>query len=135
MKNRGKERIGMEDTLMSATLKLSEGNPGAATVLVKSLQEGPKIDPDDFAGPFGVMLGLDTMGIYGPRIWMLFKDVCGQDMTKMVACLRGVQLGLMNEAKLDHAIDHRGEGLDVDTIMIDVCKTLPRFNKPAISIG
>jgi hypothetical protein len=34
-----------------------------------------------------VML-LDSLGIYGPNVWVIFKDVCEQNHARMLAVLR-----------------------------------------------
>jgi len=36
------------------------------------------IDPDSNFGGLGPLLLLDTLSIYGPRIWQLYKDVCAR---------------------------------------------------------
>jgi len=123
-------RIGLDDTLMSSMVKLSEGNPGALNVLLQLSSQNAEIDPHDFAGALGSILSLDSHAIYGPRIWMLFKDVCGENITKVVVCLRAVQLGFISEEKLAHAIDNRGAGIDVNELHNKVCAQLDNFKKP-----
>lgn len=122
-------RIQLEDDMTATLIKMAEGNPGAATVLMGIIKDCEKIDPDSAFGGLGVILSLDTYGIYGPRIWMLYKDVCEQDLIKTLAVLRGVQLGLLDEAILSNAIDNRGAGLDVNDILDLVRKELPEFGK------
>ena len=120
-------RIEMTDTMFDVIRKMTEGNPGAMHVCVSLLKEGVRIDPDDFMGPMGAILQLDTFGIYGPRIWQLYSDVCGSNLTKAAAMLRAVQLGLLREKELHHAIDNRGDGLDVDAAHASVRERLPAF--------
>jgi hypothetical protein len=115
-----KERIGLQDTGMDMMLKMSDGNPGAVTVLCQMLEQGGKIDPDCFAGGFGAILSLDSYGIYGSRIWMLYKDVCGENITTTLAVLRACQLGFVTESKINHAIDNYGEGIDVSALVAAV---------------
>jgi hypothetical protein len=31
---------------------------------------------------------LDSLGIYGPNVWVIFKDVCEQNHARMLAVLR-----------------------------------------------
>ena len=125
----GHERIQLDDTPMSMLIKLAEGNPGGLNVMMQILEKGQSIDPDAAFGPFAHILGLDTFGIYGSRIWMLFKDVCKEQAVYALACLRAVQLGIMGSSVLDHAIDNRGEGLDVFATRRAVCERLPNFSK------
>jgi hypothetical protein len=122
-------RIELTDSAMSIMVKLSEGNPGAATALVAMVKDGEKIDPQSSFGAFGGPLNLDTFGIYGPRIWMLYSDVCGKDVTKTLGLLRSVQMGKLTRESLDHAIDNWGEGLDVADILVQVKEALPEFGK------
>jgi hypothetical protein len=122
------EILTLEDNGMSAMVKLSEGNPGAASVLVRMIKDGANIDPDDFMGPIGCLLSLDSFGIRGSRIWMLYKDVCKQHLSSTMALLRAVQLGFLNLKDLDHAIDNYGEGINMEDLKNKVKETLPCFN-------
>jgi hypothetical protein len=123
-------RIKLEDTPIDSMVKLAEGNPGALTVMLSLVKSNEEIDPQGFMGPLGSILSLDSHGIYGSRIWMFFKDVCGEDLTKMVACLRAIQLGIIPEDKINHAIDNYGDGIDVDELHEKVCEELEEFKKP-----
>ena len=123
----GDSRIQLRDTTMDVVTKMVEGNPGAVTVLVKMLKEGGTIDPDCFAGGLGAILSLDTHRIYGPRIWMFYKDVCGEDLRVMLGVLRSVQLGFLQSNLFGAAIDNYGKGLDIPDLMKKVEDRLPHF--------
>lgn len=112
--------------MLDAVVALAEGNPGAVTVMGDMLRDGGRIDPDSFGG-YANILDLDSYGIYGSRIWMLFKDVCRQSLPRTIAILRAVQLGYLDEKTLNHAIDNRGEGLDVEAMVAKVKERLPNF--------
>ncbi len=122
-------KIHLDMNVRDILLALSEGNPGAITVCVDILKEAPKIDPQALLGGVGHLVSLDERGIYGPRIWMLYKDVCGQDLTKTIAMLRAAQLGFLAKDKLDHAIDNYGEGVDVDDLLKQVRDRLEQFGR------
>ena len=125
-----KSRIELTDTPISAMLKMVDGNPGAITVLTQLFKETPKIDPDDAFGGLSPILHLDDMGVYGPRIWMLYKDACGQDVKKMITVLRANQLGFISDKMIEFAID--GDVLfDHDDLIAKVQKELPNFAKTA----
>lgn len=124
---RCKERITLEDNAISAAVKLSEGNPGATTVCMEILKNEEKIDPDYVLGGTGILLLLDTYNIYGPRIWMLYKDVCKGNIIKTIASLRACQMGLFPIEKLQYAIDRHGEGMDPEELHKMVKEKLPRF--------
>jgi len=121
------ERIGLMDNTRDIVTKLAEGNPGATRVCCELLTFGGEIDPDSALGGLGALLELDSQGIYGPRIWMLYKDVCGESLLQTVAALRAAQLGLLPDTELSHAIDHYGSGVDPAKVLDLVRTRLPRF--------
>ncbi len=120
-------RISLKDTGVTVIIKMCEGNLGAISVCRQLLSDTPKIDPDSFMGGVGIILSLDTLAIYGSRIWMLYKDVCGQNIHDTLAVLRGVQLGFISQATLNYAIDHYGEGISVKDLVKQVKERLPKF--------
>lgn len=124
-------RIQLIDNAITAITKMSDGNPGAATVLMQMLQKGGEIDPDDFMGGLGSVLALDSLGIYGSNIWVLYKDICGQEVNKMVAVLRAHQLGFISGNLILKASDERINGIeliDVNSLYSKVKERLPRFD-------
>ena len=121
-------RIDMHDTEISSIMKMSEGNPGAMSICTRLLREGGEIDTDDIFGGLGSILMLDTLGVYGSEIWMLYKDVCGEDLGKMLAVIRANQLDEVSDDIVKHAIQNRGNGLDVNACVEFVKGRLPGFN-------
>jgi hypothetical protein len=67
---------------------------------MRLLKEGPEIDRLDWTKGFGPILDMDELGIYGSRIWILYKDFNGEDLPRMIASLRAVQLGLLSQDDL-----------------------------------
>lgn len=126
-------RIQLSDTGLSAAMKMSDGNPGAISVCGMMLQHGGDIDPDGFIGGISNLLDMDTLKIYGPRIWMFYKDVCGQDLRVTCALLRAWQLGYTSESALNYAIDNCGEGIDIPSLVEKVEKRLPNFKRATAS--
>ena len=120
-------RLGLDDTSLGVLVKLSEGNPDALTVCSDLLRNGAKIDPDAVLKGLSPLLALDTANIYASRIWMLYKDVCGEDLTRMIAVLRATQLGFLSTEALNHAIDNGGDGVDVNDLERQVRIRLPHF--------
>lgn len=98
-------RIDLTDSPMSAITKMADGNPGAVRVLMELFQQWPVIDPDSALGEFSGVLHLDTLDIYGHRIWQFYKEVCQQDLTNMVGLMRANQLGFLPESELIRAVD------------------------------
>jgi hypothetical protein len=118
-------------SIQDAIMAVSEGNPGAASVCCQALTHGKVIDPDSAFGGFGLILFFDSCGIYGSRIWMLYKDVCKGHLGTVFAIDRGYQLGQLagaGTAAINHAIDNYGEGLDLTAIVAAVQAELPNFN-------
>jgi hypothetical protein len=99
------------------------------------MKEAPAIDPDDFMGGFGCILQMDTFGIYESRIWMLYKDVCGQDLTKMLTLLRGVQLGIISQSQLDAAIGDDNSYGDPSKLPMSFSKCLAEVQKIATNFA
>lgn len=64
----------LHDSKQEIFLKMSEGNPGALVVLAELMTK--KTD-DEF---FRAILNLDSMEIRGCKIWIGYKDYCGQDL-------------------------------------------------------
>lgn len=122
-----KERLGLTDTPQSAIIKMGGGNPGALNVLCEIFKESQKIDPQNGLGGFAPILFMDTLKIYESRIWMLYNDVCGCRLDKMLGLLRCVQMGLLADEKIQHAIDNRGGGIDLDDAMASLKDRLPSF--------
>lgn len=126
--NKMNTRITLEMTTKDVLIAMAGGNPGALTVCMNIMEEGARIDPQGLGG-FGAILTMDTLGIYEHRIWMLYKDVCGENLEKMLGVLRANQLGFVSAAILNKAIDNRGEGIDVDVFFNKVEERLPEFAK------
>jgi len=114
-------------TMRDTVAALSQGHPAAFDILIQSFEHGHRIDPSDWAGSFGFSIGLDTYAIYGNRICMLYKDVCRDNLSHTIALLRSVHLGIISQDTLNHAIDNRGDGLDVIGTVAKVKERLPRF--------
>jgi len=83
-------------------------------------------------GGLGILLMLDTFGIYEHRIWQLYKDVCKQNIVMTIAMLISVQLGILAEKKLQYAIDNYGKGIDTDSLYKKVKEMIPEFSDALI---
>lgn len=129
-----KERIQLSDTPMDIFKKMSEGNPGALNVLILLFKENASIDPDSALEGLGTILSLDSYGIYGSKIWILYKDICEENLVKMIAVLRACQLGLFNNNTLKEACnkeDYSGKNMvPVEELCLKVKEKLPNFNFP-----
>lgn len=102
-----KARIELTDSIKDICVKMSEGNPGALSAIVEIIKNGERIDPDSFAGGLGTVLMLDTFGIYGTDIYILWSDICERDTAKMIAVLRACQLGHFSDRILKDAANRQ----------------------------
>ena len=76
-----RERIEMNMSPMDVIAKMSEGNPGGLTVMMKIIENDP------VCGVFDI-LHLDDMNIWGSQIWIGFKDYCNQDIDVFIEKIR-----------------------------------------------
>jgi hypothetical protein len=81
------ERINWTDSVPDAVAKIAEGNIGRQYALPdETLRRNRPLSY------LKVMLPVVTVGIYGPNVWVIFKDVCEQNHARMLAVLRATQL-------------------------------------------
>lgn len=120
-------RLDLSMNTKNAILAMSDGNPGAINVTIKLLTENEKVDPESFLGPLTAMSQLDGLGIYGSEIWIMYKDVCGSDLIKLMALLRSNQMGLVSRRDIKHAIEGQLT-IDVDAVYRRLREELPSFN-------
>ncbi len=125
-----KERITLTDTGISAITKMCDGNPGAMNALMEIMSD-TTTDPDNGMGGIGVILNLDSMGIYGTDIYILHNDICDRDTPKMLGVLRACQMGLFSRDIVKDACsrqDRSGKDMiPVGELYEKVKKELPNF--------
>lgn len=73
--------IDLDGSTVEALVLLSEGNPGAVTVLGQIAQKYPK-------ELLLLLFDLDDMNIRGSQIWVGYKDHCGENIDRFVQCIR-----------------------------------------------
>ena len=86
--------------------ELSQGTRGPEA-LVKHLFENNEHD---------LLRKLVTYEVKGSKIWKLWKDVCQQDHNHLKTVLKSVDLGFLTPEQLHHAIEKRGEGVDLTSL-------------------
>lgn len=121
------------DGIKEAVIKLADGNVGALTTCVKLALFTETCDPDAMMGPYTPLLSLDSLGIYGERIWLLYKDICGESCLNTLTILRAHQLGFLSTARLITAIDScrtsNKKQLDPQKYLKKVQERLPKFGR------
>lgn len=120
-------RLQLDMNVNDVLFALSDGVPGSIHVVMDSIRHGEEIDPDNAFKSWGFALNLDALGVYGSRIWMLYKDVCRENLAHTIGILRSVQLGIVPSDELNQAIDGEKK-LDVMGTLEKVCEQLPQFN-------
>ena len=87
----GNEKITGDMNIMDMMMVMSEGNPGALTVLMQMMQ-----NPTSF---FDVLL-LDSLDIRGSKIWMLYSDSCGKNTGKFNRTLMALRCGAYSQEEI-----------------------------------
>ena len=106
-------RISLDTSFLEAITKMSNGNPGAITVMAALTKAYSKIDSQSALKEWTPLLWLDDKNIYGSDIWVLFKDVCRESLFNTVVVMRSVQMGLIGIDSIRTAMRHRATpGLD-----------------------
>lgn len=128
-----KERIKLEDTTQDIIVKMSDGNPGAINAMVKLLTLPSTIDPKCAWGPIGPFISLDTNGIYGADIYILYNTHCNQNAHKLAVLLRASQLGIFPSSKLkklagDQCMNEEITQEEWGSIVEELNKQLPSLN-------
>ena len=116
-------KITLDDSIMDMIQKLAENNIGAVNVLLRLVKEESAIDPQSLLSPIGTILFLDECGIYGPNIWILYKDICKESIRDLIMLHRAVQLGFLSRHDL---VNHR---IDLSALNTLVCERLESFAK------
>ncbi len=130
-------KIKLNDNVQDIFIKMSDGNPGALFALSEIYKNGEEIDPQSFAKGFGPILNLDTLGIYGSDIYVLWNDQCDRDVRLMVMLLRANQLGFLSNDRLvaifaDQMRVDKLSSEELNDLDEQVCSRLPEFKKPNI---
>jgi hypothetical protein len=122
-------RIGLNTTLLQASMLVSEGNPGAMTALMALIKESPKIDPQSIWKEWGPFMSFDSYAIYGSEIHVLYKYICEFNCLKVLTLLRAVQLGLLPCAALKTAIETEQHNFNFEELLYKVQEQVSQFGR------
>jgi hypothetical protein len=122
------ERIKLEMTLMESVMAMSDGNPGAITALVSLMNASPNVDPQSMMRELSPLLTLDSNGIYGSDIWLLYKGVCNKSSIHCLAILRAIQLGIIGIEQVMLTMAGQ-DTLDLDWVLEKVKARLTDFGR------
>lgn len=79
-------------TLEEVIITMADGNPGAIACMMQMMNNSPMAMLD--------ILYLDSMEIYGEKIYMLWNDCCNKDMEKLDATLKYFRSGKISKEKI-----------------------------------
>lgn len=98
------------DTLEQAVIRLTEGDPGAATALAEVVAHARAVD-ETCDHPFRYLLQLDRYKVRGPHLHVFFKDVCHSDIVEMLGVLRWAEMGRIRPSDVRASITRASGGL------------------------
>ena len=90
-------KIRLDDQAMEVVVKMAEGNAGAATLVIKLLQDDPM-------NLVTVILALDTIGLYGSKLYMLWNDSCDRNLSKLKDVMEAWRVGEITEESIHKAV-------------------------------
>jgi hypothetical protein len=101
-----------EDSIMDVIIKISEGNPGAMVCITQMLQY-----EDWYSNVPGALmvLQLDSLEVYGEKLYMLWNDCCNQDMKQLELVLRNWQTGYLTKEEIHRNLS-QGRGVPFDNL-------------------
>ena len=117
----------MTDSLQEMIYKIAKGNPGARAVTNMILQRGNNIDP--YASYVVAHKSLYNWNITGEDIWLMYKDLCGEDLTRMLGMIRAVELGFLTPVSLKRQINMARDPnlMPIDDLLKRVKESLPQM--------
>jgi hypothetical protein len=129
-----KTRIQLEDSIQNIIIKMSDGNPGAVTTLIEVIKNDGRVDPQSAFAGVGSILLLDSFGIYGSSIYILYNDKCNKNIRKFIMLLRAVQLGFIRVDRLKELAEDQTRQINLSDeewkdIEMKVCEQLEDFAK------
>ena len=86
-----RNKIGLDMQIIDILMIMSEGNPGAISVMTQMLQKMGTTN-----GLIGGILNLDDMNIRGSQIWVGYKDHCGQDLQLFIKLIKSRDQDMVN---------------------------------------
>lgn len=103
-------KIDITDSVADIVTKMSEGNPGAMTVVVKLVKEMEK----DIQ-VLNIILCLDEhLELYGSRLYQLWNDCCDRDIQKVIQIVRLYMNGDISKKEiLEHVNKPWGEPFEI----------------------
>lgn len=125
-------KLKLTDDPQTMLIKMTEGNPGAIVTLIEVMKVTPQIDPQSAFREVSAVFALDTLGIYGSDIYVLFNDKCNRDPRTFLMLLRANQLGFIPAAEIKNMAADQFREVNITTERLSeldkkVCDQLSQF--------
>ena len=95
-------RVKWDMTRLEMVAALSEGSVDAMLACYRILAHGKAVNPA-LISDIQPLLWLDTLGVYGPRIWTLYTGVCRRDIGELIALLSAWYIGIVHGLAITNA--------------------------------
>lgn len=93
-------KINVGDTVATMAIKMGEGNPGGLSVVIRLINHKGKSGSD---GMLHLLL-LDVLEIYGSKLWMLYKDCCGEDFDVLIKTILSFDIKVLTKEQIHEHI-------------------------------
>jgi len=121
-----RKEISLNSTLTDLMVLMSEGNPGAVTVMVAMIKEDPSL------GMIHI-ISLDDMNIRGTQIWIGYKDYCDKDIKKFIEAIKKRDPAMVDVINREGLNGNHKEMAVTSGASFDGRKLLPKKEKPLTS--
>lgn len=136
MNHTRQQRITLNMSGIDIVAALAGPNPGAMDVCVRLIKYAPLICPSWGFGGLQPLLQLDAEGIYGPNIWVLYKDLCEGSLPRLWALLCASQSGLWRGTPLQEMSADRARSEEwmtaqrnaIKLVTKEIPSVIPDFN-------
>ena len=91
-------KIQLTDSTIEILDKMSEGNPGAISILTTLLFKETTHEMVDSV--MHIILPLDTLGIYGSKLYMLWTDACDKNTDKVKKVIELWRIGKLTKEEI-----------------------------------
>ncbi len=107
--------------------ELSCGNPGALSLLYKLKKEYVEMGCADDCFQ-SILEVLERNDIVDYKIWLLFKDVSGENKSKFFTIINAIAMGFVSSEQVAFAINNHGQGIDFTSVEQAVSPILPHVH-------
>lgn len=122
-------------SLKTTAIMLAEGNPGAINVIANLCKHYESLDPYNVFKEMAPLVFFAEQDITGPAIWMLYKDVCKEDLKNVVIVMRAYQMGLLSAEELKERVHNTRYGAGFSPLNFDDLLSKLRMILPELCVA